>query len=152
MSLVVGPEVFGETAFRSVFGSSATGVEGLLTGRIEGTANDGGQIRVKFGAGAGLDARFGAPEWRMVLAVELFDHHSDRDGDGVSDAKDACPNVPGAKTKDPKTNGCPPDRDGDGIPDSDDACVDAPGPKTTDVKTTGCPLARPREGEENTPR
>jgi hypothetical protein len=152
MSLVVGPEVFGETAFRSFFGSSATGVEGLLTGRIEGTANDGGQIRVKFGAGAGLDARFGAPEWRMVLAVELFDHHSDRDGDGVSDAKDACPNVPGAKTKDPKTNGCPPDRDGDGIPDSDDACVDAPGPKTTDVKTTGCPLARPREGEENTPR
>jgi hypothetical protein len=121
MSLVVGPEVFGETAFRSFFGSSATGVEGLLTGRLEGTADDGAQARVKLGVGGGLEARFGAPEWRMVLAVELFDHHSDSDGDGVSDAKDACPNVPGARTNNPKTNGCPPDRDGDGIPDSDDA-------------------------------
>ena len=108
MSLVVGPEVFGETAFRSLFSSGATGVEGLLTGRLEGTADDGPQIRVKLGAGGGLDARFGAPEWRMVLAVELFDHHGDSDRDGVSDAKDACPSVPGAKTRDPKTNGCPP--------------------------------------------
>lgn len=121
MSLVVGPEVFGETAFRSFFGSSATGVEGLLGGRLEGNADDGGQLRVKLGVGGGLDARFGAPEWRMVLAVELFDRHGDRDGDGVSDAKDACPDVPGAKTKDPKTNGCPPDRDSDAFPDSDDA-------------------------------
>jgi hypothetical protein len=108
VSLVVGAEVFGETALRSFFGSSATGVEGLLTGRLEGTADDGAQVRVKLGAGGGLDARFGAPEWRMVLAVELFDHHSDSDRDGVSDAKDACPNEPGVKTHDPKTNGCPP--------------------------------------------
>jgi OmpA-OmpF porin, OOP family len=115
MSLVVGPEVFGETALRSFLGSSATGVEGLLTGRIEGTADDGDEVRVSLGAGGGLDARFGAPEWRMVLAVELFDHHSDSDADGVSDAKDACPNVPGVKSKDPSTNGCPVDR-GDGVP------------------------------------
>lgn len=31
----------------------------------------------------------------------------DRDGDGVPDAEDACPDVPGVKTQDPKTNGCP---------------------------------------------
>jgi len=31
----------------------------------------------------------------------------DRDGDGVPDAEDACPDVPGIKTNDPKTNGCP---------------------------------------------
>jgi OOP family OmpA-OmpF porin len=110
MSLVVGPEVFGETAFRSFLGSNATGVEGLLTGRLEGTGEDGGQMRVKLGVGGGLDARFGAPEWRMVLAIELFDHHTDSDGDGISDAKDACPHVPGVKTGDPRTNGCPPNR------------------------------------------
>jgi OOP family OmpA-OmpF porin len=113
LSLVVGPEVFGETAFRSFFGSYSTGVEGLVTGRLEGTADDGPQFRVKLGAGGGLDARFGAAEWRMVLAVELFDHHTDSDGDGVSDAKDACPSVPGVKTANPKTNGCPPDRPGE---------------------------------------
>ena len=31
----------------------------------------------------------------------------DRDGDGVVDADDACPDVPGVHTEDPKTNGCP---------------------------------------------
>jgi len=138
-ALVVGPEVYGASAFRSLFTSSGTALEGLLSGRIEGTADDGPQIRVRLGVGAGLDARFGAPAWRAVLGIELFDHHSDRDGDGVSDHKDACPNTPGVKTKDPKTNGCPPDRDGDGIPDAEDCCPDAPGPKTMDVQTTGCP-------------
>jgi len=32
----------------------------------------------------------------------------DRDGDGVPDSDDACPDVPGVHTDDPKTNGCPP--------------------------------------------
>jgi outer membrane protein OmpA-like peptidoglycan-associated protein len=31
----------------------------------------------------------------------------DRDGDGVPDAEDACPDEPGVRTDDPKTNGCP---------------------------------------------
>ena len=107
MALVVGPEVFGETAFRSLFSSTATGVEGLLGARLEGTGEDGPQIRLKLGGGGGLDARFGAPEWRVVVGIELFDRHVDRDGDGVSDAKDACPNEAGAKTADPTTSGCP---------------------------------------------
>jgi outer membrane protein OmpA-like peptidoglycan-associated protein len=32
----------------------------------------------------------------------------DRDGDGIIDAEDACPDEPGVRTDDPKTNGCPP--------------------------------------------
>jgi OOP family OmpA-OmpF porin len=106
LSLIVGPELYGETAFRNFFGS-ATGLEGLVTGRVEGTAEDGAQIRIKLGAGGGLDPRFGAPEWRMVFAIELFDRSGDRDHDHVSDSKDACPDTPGVKTKDPVTNGCP---------------------------------------------
>jgi hypothetical protein len=105
--LVVGPEVFGETALRSLFGGTTTGVEGLMTARVEGTADDGLQLRVKLGAGGGLDAQFGAPEWRAVVGVELFDRGSDRDGDGVGDSKDACPDRPGPRTADPRTNGCP---------------------------------------------
>jgi hypothetical protein len=72
-ALVVGPEVFGQTAFRSFFGTSSTGLEGLLTGRLEGTGLDGEQAQVKLGVGAGLDPRFGTPEWRFVLAFTLFD-------------------------------------------------------------------------------
>jgi OmpA-OmpF porin, OOP family len=57
----------------------------------------------------------------------------------VLDVVDACPDVVGVKTSDPKTNGCPPDRDADGVLDTDDACPDVPGVKTSDPKTNGCP-------------
>jgi len=78
MTLVVGPELFGETAFRSFFGGSGTGVEALLSGRLEGTKEKGPKMRLKVGVGGGLDARFGAPEWRAAFAVELFDRQPSR--------------------------------------------------------------------------
>jgi hypothetical protein len=74
-ALIVGPELFGATAFRSFFGAASTALEGLLSGRLEGTADDGPQLRLKVGIGAGIDPHFGAPEWRAVLAVELFNHN-----------------------------------------------------------------------------
>src|SRR5438046_2577899 len=74
---------------------------------------------------------------------------SDRDGGGVLDAEDACPDEPGVRTDDPKTNGCPPpkDRDGDGILNSEDACPDDPGPKNDDPKKNGCPVAHIEKGQ-----
>ena len=108
-ALIVGPEIYGATAFQSFLGGTGTALEGLLTGRLEGTADDGPQVRVKLGTGAGLNQRFGAAEWRLVFAIEVFDHSTDRDKDGISDSKDACPDTPGIRTKDPKTNGCPVD-------------------------------------------
>lgn len=38
---------------------------------------------------------------------EPLDADADTDGDGVPDAKDACPKEPGVKSSDPKTSGCP---------------------------------------------
>ncbi len=73
-AVVIGPEIYGETAFKSFLGSTTTGLEGLLTGRLEGTADHGAQLRIKLGAGAGLNPHFGAPAWRIVLALEIFDH------------------------------------------------------------------------------
>jgi hypothetical protein len=105
--LVVGPEVYGASAFRSLFGSTTTALEGLLSGRIEGTETDGQQLRVKLGAGLGINDSFGTPEWRAVVSIEMFTHGSDRDHDGVSDSKDACPDVRGLRSEDPKKNGCP---------------------------------------------
>ncbi len=57
----------------------------------------------------------------------------DRDGDGIPDIDDKCPDVPGL----PEFDGCPPpaDRDGDGVPDSEDRCPDDPGPP----ELRGCP-------------
>ena len=54
----------------------------------------------------------------------------DRDGDGVLDDVDKCPDQAGPKA----TWGCP-DRDGDGVADLGDICPDAPGP----VENHGCP-------------
>ena len=55
----------------------------------------------------------------------------DRDGDGVLDADDKCPDVPGLVA----LQGCP-DRDGDGIADGDDKCPDVAGI----AKYQGCPI------------
>jgi outer membrane protein OmpA-like peptidoglycan-associated protein len=65
----------------------------------------------------------------------------DRDGDGVPDIYDKCPDVPGQIFND----GCPidaplADRDGDGVPDIYDKCPDQPGPIWND----GCPVEGPR--------
>lgn len=55
----------------------------------------------------------------------------DRDGDGITDGDDNCPDVAGLR----ELNGCP-DADGDGIPDQDDQCPTEYGP----VSNNGCPL------------
>jgi hypothetical protein len=53
-------------------------LESLLSARVEGTAEEGPQVRVKLGAGPGVNQHFGAPEWRIVLGVELFDRGTGR--------------------------------------------------------------------------
>lgn len=55
----------------------------------------------------------------------------DRDGDGIADDNDACPDQAGSAA----LKGCP-DRDNDNIPDKDDACPDVPGL----AKYKGCPI------------
>ena len=72
---VVGPEVYGATAFRAFFEGGGTAVEGLVSGRLETTRVHRANVRIKLGVGAGLDHRFGAAEWRLVAGVELFGRH-----------------------------------------------------------------------------
>ena len=92
-------------------------------------------------------------------------HPPDRDGDGVVDSLDDCPDVPGLvylkgcpdkdgdsipdNTDDcpdvfglAKYNGCP-DTDGDELPDNTDACPKTPGP----VENKGCPVIEKKEQE-----
>jgi hypothetical protein len=70
---VIGPEIYGETAFKAFLGSTTTALEGLITGRIEGTGEPGSKLRFKLSTGRGLHQQFGAPEWRIVFGVEMFD-------------------------------------------------------------------------------
>jgi hypothetical protein len=75
-------------------------------------------------------------------AAALAPPPPDRDGDGVPNPEDSCPNQPGPASN----NGCPiipppppPDGDGDGVPDAEDSCPNQPGP----ASNSGCPIISP---------
>jgi len=70
----------------------------------------------------------------------------DTDGDGVPDAADQCPNIPGEAKAGAQRLGCPPDADGDGIADQDDQCPQVPGPASADPAHHGCPLDTDGDG------
>ncbi|MEY4580027.1 MAG: hypothetical protein RL701_4730 [Pseudomonadota bacterium] len=73
--------------------------------------------------------------WRPASAIKA---PLDSDHDGIIDAHDRCPHVPGVPP-----HGCPPpppDRDGDGIIDAEDACPDVPGVADPDPLKNGCPV------------
>ncbi|HEY1954757.1 MAG TPA: OmpA family protein [Polyangiaceae bacterium] len=65
----------------------------------------------------------------------------DKDGDGIPDNVDKCPNDPENYNGYQDEDGCPddPDTDGDGIPDSKDQCVMEPEDKDGYLDDDGCP-------------
>jgi outer membrane protein OmpA-like peptidoglycan-associated protein len=79
----------------------------------------------------------------VIPKVEL---PADRDGDGVVDTEDACPDVAGDASISAEKRGCPPDRDHDGVVDAEDACVDVPGARAVDPKKNGCPVDSDGDG------
>ncbi|MGM5630337.1 OmpA family protein [Apibacter raozihei] len=78
---------------------------------------------------ASIIFKFGAKKEVIDVPV-IVPTIEDRDGDGIPDNEDRCPDTPGL----PQFQGCP-DTDGDGIPDPDDQCPTIPGPK----ENNGCP-------------
>jgi outer membrane protein OmpA-like peptidoglycan-associated protein len=141
----IGPEVSGTVSFTDVQ-KRTTNLEALLGARYR-IVHD---FEVGLAGGPGLTSGIGTPDFRGVLSVAYTPEPIlDRDHDGIPDSEDACPDVKGIHTDDPKTNGCPPpkDRDGDKILDDDDACPDEPGPASADPKKNGCPLPKDRDGD-----
>jgi OOP family OmpA-OmpF porin len=90
------------------------------------------------GAGAGLDQAKGAdPDFRAFISIIFEPNIGDRDGDGIKDDVDKCPDEPEDFDGFQDEDGCPePDNDQDGVPDVDDKCPNVPGPASND----GCPL------------
>lgn len=66
----------------------------------------------------------------------------DRDGDGIVDEADECPDTPGL----PELSGCP-DRDGDRIADHKDKCVEVPEDFDGNEDEDGCPETEDRDGD-----
>jgi outer membrane protein OmpA-like peptidoglycan-associated protein len=96
-----------------------------------------GWMQVFGGAGVGILAGFGTPDLRLFAGVRFSPRVYDKDGDGILDDDDACPEQAEDKDGFDDADGCPdPDNDGDGILDVDDKC-----PTTAGVpERQGCPL------------
>jgi outer membrane protein OmpA-like peptidoglycan-associated protein len=152
--LLLGPEFYGTTTLEDPFEKTTTPFEMLV-----GIHYDIGKAwRIGGGVGPGLTRGVGTPELRAVASLDWFlpieepppkvIPPSDRDGDGIFDKDDACPDEKGIKSDDPSKNGCPPpkDRDGDGIVDPEDACPDVKGVKSDDAAKNGCPPDRDGDG------
>ena len=153
--LLIGPELFGSTVIsdgNAVFARQSSPVEGILGAHLRA-----GCFVIGAGVGAGLTRGFGAPAARTLLSIEWappWDKPEpavapppDSDHDGVLDQDDACKDVPGVKSANPKFNGCPEDKDGDTIKNDVDACPDEPGKPNADPAKNGCPQAFVANGQ-----
>jgi OOP family OmpA-OmpF porin len=92
------------------------------------------------GGGVRYTKGFEAADQRAFLGFIFEPSIGDRDGDGIKDDVDQCPDDPedfdGFKDED----GCPdPDNDNDGIPDVDDRCINVPEDRDGDHDEDGCP-------------
>lgn len=77
---------------------------------------------------------------RAALEAAEACRPKDRDGDGVLDADDACPDEPETVNGYLDEDGCPEgDRDKDGVWDADDLCPDIPEDRDGFLDTDGCP-------------
>jgi outer membrane protein OmpA-like peptidoglycan-associated protein len=150
--VLVGPEIFAASGVEAFLSEHRTPTNAILGAHY--TAPSG----LAFGAaiGTGLPGGFGAPALRGLATIEwsrpVPPPPPDRDHDGVPDATDACPDVPGVHSSDPDVDGCPPpervpreDTDGDGIFDDEDACPGLRGVPSNDPMTNGCPPEAPRQ-------
>ena len=96
--------------------------------RIPITENTSYHFYHSFGISQSIGKKKVVAPVEVVIPVAVV---LDRDGDGILDADDKCPDVAGLAN----LQGCP-DKDGDGIADVDDKCPDVAGI----AKYAGCPI------------
>ncbi|HWU86536.1 MAG TPA: OmpA family protein [Kofleriaceae bacterium] len=101
---------------------------------------------LSLGAGRGLLPGKGAnPDFRGMIGIVFEPNIGDRDGDGIKDDVDKCPDNPEDFDGFEDEDGCPdPDNDRDGILDEDDKCPNIPEDKDGFQDEDGCP-----EGDKN---
>jgi outer membrane protein OmpA-like peptidoglycan-associated protein len=124
----IGLDVAGATGLKSIDYEELP-LEGFIYGAVFPTSC----LTVQFGPSAGIVPGYGIPTFRAFAGIRYAPSENDRDGDGIPDEADRCPDVPEDRDGYMDRDGCPEDDDTrdddqDGIPNVDDAC---PGQKET---------------------
>ncbi|MEM9188713.1 MAG: OmpA family protein [Myxococcota bacterium] len=142
-------QIYGSTEFDAFLERGSTPLEILVGGKF---FHQSGLVAGLAG-GPGLARGFGSPDFRVLamlgymrperlegeVAEELPREH-DRDGDGLLDVDDECPDEPEDDDDFQDENGCPdPDNDEDGILDDEDECPLAPENVNEWEDSDGCP-------------
>ncbi|HEY8091211.1 MAG TPA: thrombospondin type 3 repeat-containing protein, partial [Polyangiaceae bacterium] len=92
------------------------------------------------GGGVRYTSGFEAADHRAFLGFIFEPSIGDRDGDGIKDDVDQCPDDPEDFDGFKDADGCPdPDNDNDGILDVDDRCINVPEDRDGDHDEDGCP-------------
>jgi OmpA-OmpF porin, OOP family len=92
------------------------------------------------GGGVRYTGGFEAADQRVFLGFIFEPSIGDRDGDGIKDDVDKCPDDPEDFDGFQDADGCPdPDNDNDGILDVDDRCPNVPEDRDGDQDQDGCP-------------
>ena len=136
-------ELFGATGFSSDVDENP--LEALAAGDFI-IAKD---YHIMAGIGPGIMGGAGVPQFVAFVGfnwipvgeekAEMFDPN-DRDGDGIPNKLDKCPDEPEDFDNFQDDDGCPdPDNDHDGVPDGYDACPNEPEDKDGYRDDDGCP-------------
>ncbi len=150
--------VGGEMVFESQSGHHlAVRAGGDHIGRANGNGAVSAGLGLRFPgpAGVGLDyafveerQEFLGETHRFSVSLALGGEESDRDGDGMPDFEDQCPDTPEDYDGLEDDDGCPdPDNDGDGVADLDDVCPDQPEDFDGFEDDDGCPEENDRDGD-----
>lgn len=129
--------VFGELQGQTSFSGQVD--ENPLEARL------GGRLRVDdvqfdLGAGVGLVAGVGVPEFRVLGGFAWAPQRADSDGDGIDDTLDSCPSDREDMDDWHDDDGCPEaDNDSDGLLDEADRCPNEAEDMDGDADEDGCP-------------
>lgn len=136
-------QLLASTALRDAMSQTSTPAELLVGAKLHHESG----VSTGLLAGPGLTTGLGTPQVRVVAYVgyqppaeQPVAGPGDRDGDGLLDTEDDCPDDPEDPDQFADEDGCPdPDNDEDGVLDVDDQCPLEPEDADGDRDEDGCP-------------
>ncbi len=129
-------ELYGGTYTNAFFQPRSTPMEAIAGLKIFVVHNS----YLMVGAGRRILDADAAADLRAFVGFVFEPSIGDRDGDGLRDDEDRCPDQPEDFDRFEDQDGCPdPDNDQDGILDTDDQCPLTPEDRDGDADEDGCP-------------